>query len=409
MKSFHCIAFTHKNIKIEEIGVFHISEDFEKERLQGLKALDGMQEFMFLSTCNRVEFWFRTDEELSNDYVLRILKIAYPSLSEENLNRYAQLALVYSHFEAVDHVLRVASSINSLVVGEREILSQVRRSFERFNSYGFCEDFLRILLRKTVEIAKRVYTETNIATKPVSVVNLALKKMSDCLKKEDPRVILVGAGRTNLAIARKLNKLGITDIHVFNRTKSKADTLVDTFGGTAYPLTELENYSSGFDILVSCTGSESTMIDLNLFNQFRGKDNSEKIVIDLAVPNDIDRNIETQPNVHFISVSKLEEIAAKNLESRKGEVEKCEVIINDGLAEFESVYKVRRVELAMRKVPQQVKDIRKRATEVVFADEISNLDPEAVETLNKVISFMEKKYMSTPMLLAKEILLQEKS
>jgi glutamyl-tRNA reductase len=406
MKSFHCIAFTHHNVGIDSIGKYHISEDGQQNRLSPLPSL-GLQEFVFISTCNRVELWFRTEVELSNEFLQSILASLYPNFDPKQVELSSSEALVYSHFEAVDHVLRVASSLNSLVIGEREILTQVRKSYERCSQYGFCGDFLRILMRKTIEIAKRVYTETAIATNPVSVVNLAYLEMQNVLNFNNPRVVFIGAGKTNHAMARKLQKAGYSNFHVFNRTKSRAKEFSEQYGGKLYSLTELQNFDQGFDLLVSCTGSETNMVTPELYHKLRKGETSEKVIIDLAVPNDIAQEIQQDNMVSYISVSKLERIAAENLEKRKGEIDKCESIIKAGLEEFEALHKVRKVELAMRKVPQQVKDIRQRATEVVFAQEIANLDAQAKETLDKVISFMEKKYMSTPMLLAKEILLKD--
>ncbi|MGB0404007.1 MAG: glutamyl-tRNA reductase [Salibacteraceae bacterium] len=406
MKTFHCIAFTHQNIGIESIGDYHISVDDQQARLQPLLE-NGVSEFLFLSTCNRVELWFRVSEELNETTLYQIISTIYPSWTNEKTNAACDQALVFSHLEAVDHVLRVASSVDSLVIGEREILSQIKDAYKHCKDWGFTGDFIRILIRKTIETAKRVYTETEIATRPVSVVNLAYRLMANQNMNPHSRVLFIGAGKTNLAMIRKMHKAGFRNFSVFNRTKANAQKITSVYGGSAYSLNELTSFNKGFDILISCTGSNEEMISRPLFDQLNQNESSTKTIVDLAIPYDINEEIKTAKGVNYISITELKEIAAKNLEARRGELYKCEEIILSCRNEFESINKVRKVELAMRKVPQQVKEIRQRATEVVFAEDIADLDDKAQETLNKVLSFVEKKYMSTPMLLAKEILLKE--
>lgn len=393
---------------IEGIGEFHIAVDNQEERLNPLK-INGLDEILFLSTCNRVELWFRTNHELTGGYLKEILGYLYPLFDEQRLNFAFEKALVYSHEEAVDHVFKVAASLNSLVIGEREILTQVREAHSNCQKWGYSQDFMRILIRKTIEVAKRVYTETQISTRPISVVNLAYFKLVEELSDLNTRFIFIGAGKTNKAMARKLHKAGFKDFTVFNRTLKNAETFVEAYGGSAYALTELATYSKGFDVIVSCTGAEENMVTPELFDQLNKGQNHKVSLVDLAIPFDVAEEIQNKEQVRYISISQLKEVAAANLEARKGDLEKCEGIVSEGLKEFEDIVKVRQVELAMRKVPQQVKEIRKRATEVVFAEEIAHLDDSAKETLEKVIAFMEKKYMSTPMLLAKEILLKNEA
>lgn len=408
MKTFHCIAFTHQNIGIESIGEYHISVGDQKNRLQPLLE-NGISEFLFLSTCNRVELWFRVSEELNETTLSQIISTIYPAWDDEKVSVSCDQALVFSHLEAIDHVLRVASSVDSLVIGEREILSQIRDAYNHAKEWQFTGDFIRILIRKTIETAKRVYTETEIATRPVSVVNLAYRLMANHNIDTLSRVLFIGAGKTNLAMIRKMHKAGFRNFAVFNRTKENAQKITSIFGGQSYGLNELNTYKKGFDVLISCTGANQEIVTKKLFDQLNSNESSTKIIVDLAIPYDINEEIKSSQGVKYISITELKDIAAKNLEARRGELYKCEEIILASRNEFESINKVRKVELAMRKVPQQVKEIRQRATEVVFAEDIAGLDEKAQETLNKVLSFIEKKYMSTPMLLAKEILLKEDS
>ncbi|MBD78874.1 MAG: glutamyl-tRNA reductase [Crocinitomicaceae bacterium] len=411
MKSFHCISFNHKNIGIDLIGDFHISIDNQPGRLGRLKDLE-VSEFLFLSTCNRVELWLRAEKEMTSELLFEILTEIYPSFSPFQLNNAVEKAWVFSHLEGVNHAFRVASSLESLVIGEREILSQFRDAYHFCRDLGFTGDFIRILYKKTVELAKQVYTETDIATRPVSVVNLAFRQLREFNPSLTSQIVFVGSGKTNQAMAKKMVKVGYSDFTIYNRTLINAKKMQEGFGGEALDLEKLSEHNKPADIVVTCTGSEGHIIDKTILDSLLKKEpqNSNKItVVDLAVPGDVSKDIQSDPRIQYIAIENLKDIAARNLEARRGELEKCELIISQGLVDFESLHKVRQVELVMRKVPIQVKEIRKRATEIVYAKEIAQLDSNSRETLEKVLSFVEKKYMSTPMLLAKEILLQDES
>ena len=253
-----------------------------------------------------------------------------------------------------------------------------------------------------------MYTDTNIATRPVSVVNLAYQLLRLNNPLEHTNVLVVGSGKTNQAMIKKLAKVGYNNFSIYNRTYSNAIKLSELYGGKAFDLKDLKNHDSNVDVLVTCTSSENAIIDSSMVDNLIKSKGARKItVIDLAVPADVSKEVQKDKRIKYIAIEDLKEIAAKNIEARKGDLEKCEAIIDNGLSEFESLHKARQVEIAMRKVPQEVKEIRKRAIEVVYAKEIAKLDATSRETLEKVLSFVEKKYVSAPMRMAKEILLQD--
>lgn len=405
MKTFHCITFTHKNIGIDHIGEFHIAFDNQPTRLASIKKLN-LDELLFISTCNRVEIWVRTKNEISNEFLGDILSNLYPDFSKNQVSLGIEKAIIHSDLDGVNHAFRLTSSLESLVIGEREILSQFRDAYHFCRDNGFTGDFIRLLYKKTVEVAKQVYTQTDIATRPVSVVNLAYQLFHQNNPSKDSNVLFVGSGKTNQAMIKKMAKVGYKNFSIYNRTFDSANQLANQYGGSAFDLVELNNHKEHVDVLVTCTGSENSLIDSSVIDTFIKSDN-KITVIDLAVPADVSKETQQDNRINYIAIEDLKAIATQNLEARKGELEKCESIIFQGLSEFENIHKVRQVEIAMRQVPQEVKEIRKRATEVVYAKEIANLDEQSRETLEKVLSFMEKKYMSAPMRMAKEILLQD--
>lgn len=384
--------------------MLHIEQDFVQSRFQSLKERLHIDEIMFLSTCNRVEYFLVTNEVVSPEFLHDFFSALYSDFDEERINFFASKAVVYSKMESVNHALRVAASIDSLVIGEREIITQVRQAYEQSRDLGLSGDALRILFRHTIETAKRVYTETKISLKPVSVVSIAYQRLVGMDVPKNARVLAIGAGVTNTAMLRFLKKHGMNNFVIFNRTLEKGQVLAEELGGKAYPLSELENYTEGFDILVSCTGSEDIIVNETLYAKLLKGEASPKITVDLALPNDISPEVHSKYPTRNISIEVLQQISDSHLQERSQEVIHVEQILEEANNEFRNIAKMRAIEVAMRPVPQMVKEIRATAFNEIFKNELDQLDPSSKEILEKVVGYMEKKYMSMPMIMAKEIM-----
>ena len=406
MNNFKSIAVTHKHFDISDIGKFHIDEKEWNSRLSALKNSHEIKELMFLSTCNRVEFLLNTKQSIDNEFLKKFISSVYPEIKTEDADRTILSAQVFEGEEALKHLFQVASSLDSLVVGEREIITQVRNAYELCKKLELTGDLLRIVIQKTIECAKKVYTHTNISRNPVSVVSLAYRKLRELNVKLDAKILIVGSGVTNSTMAKYLKKHGFTDFVVFNRTLSNAEKLAKDISGKAFSLSELKNYKNGFDVIVTCTGSSDAIITKEIYAALVGNDKAKKVVIDLAVPNDLDEEILNNYEVNLIAVNNLQEIAKKNLLEREKELSACLQIIDENISEFRKEFKERKVELAMSDVPKKVKEIRDTAVNEVFAKEIEKLDAGSKETLDKVIAYLEKKYISVPMKMAKEIMME---
>lgn len=400
------IAVTHKTVDLHEIGKFHVSDEEVKEHLHHLKNQMKLDELMYLSTCNRVEFVFVTDEELNSDFSVRFLKTfkkEFSVVEDEILQNQVQL---FDGAEAVRHIYNVASSIDSVVVGEREIITQVRNAYENSKKMELTGDLIRILMRTTIETAKKVYTETQIATRPVSVVSLAYKKLKELHVKLDARFLIIGAGQTNNLMAKFLKKHGFKNFTIFNRSLPNAELLAKELSGKAEKLSELQNYKNGFDVILTCTAAAEHIISVDLYKSLLNGETDKKIIIDLSVPTDTDPLILQQNKVHFIDVAAIQAIANENMQERKKELNAVTKIIDEALQTFTTMQKVRKAELAMSFVPQQVKQIKETAVNEVFAKDIEKLDENSKAVLEKVLAYMEKKYISVPMKMAKEIILE---
>src|SRR5690606_3340111 len=172
------------------------------------------------------------------------------------------------------------------------------------------------------------------------------------------------------------------------------------------PFESLKDYTGGFDILIACTGAAEAIIDSTLYTQLLQGETDKKIIVDLAIPNDVSSEVLEQFPIHYIEVSSLQAIAEMNLMERHGELGHAQKIIDNNIQEFLPIVKQRRVELAMREVPLKVKEIRSLAINEVFAQDINKLDVQSREVLEKVIDYMEKKYIKVPMVMAKDILVK---
>ncbi len=409
LDALHIVAFTHKNLVVSEIGQLHIDPDNQQEILAKAKLTFGLKELMYLTTCNRIEFAIVTNHNFDSDFVDQFIRKVYPQISTENRIALVESAEIFQGVEAVKHQLSVASSVDSMIVGEREIITQVRNAFNNSKQNGLTGDCLRLMNRHTIETAKRVYTETNIAKRPVSVVSLAYHQLRDMNVPLDSRILIIGAGVTNTNMGKFLRKHGFTNFNVFNRTLSKAEQLADDLGGNAHPLAALNEFSDGFDVIISCTGSDHHILTPEIYTQLLQGESDRKVVIDIAIPQDLSPEITSTHSVHHISVEVLQKISNENLKVRSREVQHVQLIIDEAVWEFQHIFKERSVEIAMREVPTKVKEIKHAAINEVFKNDLNDLDDNAREVLENVIGYMEKKYMSMPMLMAKEILLKQQS
>jgi len=405
LKYLKVIAFTHKQIDLKELGCLVLRNEFVDDRLELVKAKFDIPELFYLGTCNRVEFVFTADHSLDKAFVKDFLETVHgDDLRNEQILSIVENCCVYEHEDALNHLMRVASSLESLVVGEKEILAQVRKAYEDFKAKKYTGDFLRLVMNCVVKTAKEIYTYTNISKHPVSIVSLAYRQLRDLKMCYHSRILLIGAGETNQNIAKYLKKHTFTNFSVFNRTFSKAQYLAKELGGKAYQLEELENCGLGFDVIITCTSATEPIISEALYKKLLNGDLSPKVIVDLAIPNDVAPEVIQNNNIQYIQINSLKDTAERNLQERYQELINGEAIIEKNIKEFRPVLKQRRVELAMKDVPQKIKQIKETALNEVFAAEVNGLDEDSRKVLEMVMNYMEKKYISVPMVMAKDIL-----
>ncbi len=409
MDTFKVISFTHKTLPLELLGKLHLTSEEQTTLLGALKINFEFDELMFLSTCNRIELFINCNSEINKFRIKELCLFINSRLTNFEADELSEKAELFTDQDGVEHILKVASSLESMVIGEREIITQVRKAYDFCNMLGLTRDFLRLLVKQTIETAKEVYTKTDIAKNPVSIISLAYRQLRGLGIKNDARIVFVGSGETNTAMANYLQKHKFANFTVFNRTLENAHKLAKTLKGDAFGLSELEFYTKGFDVLVVCTASNTKVITKKIYDQLNLQETSRKIIIDLSLPSNVDECItEGSQKVSLIDINSLKEQADVNMQLRRNEITKCEQIIKAKSEQFLWLHKERRIELAFGEVPRQVKAIKDLALNEVFAKEISSLDHQSKEILDKVLAYVEKKYNAVAIKTAKNVLLNSK-
>ncbi|MBW4890973.1 glutamyl-tRNA reductase [Mucilaginibacter sp. HMF5004] len=404
MKYLKVIAFTHKQIELKELGKLVICQENLTEKLKQVQSEFQIPEIFYLATCNRVEFVLATSQVVDKEFTQKFINALNIGICSHYMGTFLDGVSIYSEQDALNHLLRTSCSLESLIVGEKEILAQVRKAYECCKEAGLTGDYLRMVMARVVKTAKEVYTDTHISRKPISVVSLAYRKLKDLKLCSNARILIIGAGETNRNISKYLQKHKFSNFSVFNRTLSKAEELAKELNGEAFTLDELKNYNKGFDAIITCTSATQPIITPEIYATLLNGETNKKTIVDLAIPNDTDPVVLAQFSVNFIEVHSLNELAKSNLKERYDELVHAERIIETNIQEFLPVLKQRQVEVAMNQVPVKIKEIRRKAVNSVFADEIGALDPQSREVLEKIMDYMEKKYISVPMVMAKEIL-----
>lgn len=403
LQHIHILTLTHRHAKLKAIGTIVAAFEAEgklRERLTSLKTKGTVDEIFYLSTCNRISLLFTTDKKVNKEFREQLLPGAdVPSAMAEMEH--------LSGMKAIYHLFEVAASIDSLVVGERQILGQLREAYERCREWGLIGDDLRIVCDRVVLAAKDVYSSTRIGEKSVSVVSLAMQQLQKKPLKEDARIIMIGAGQTNLLVTKFLKKAGQQHLSVFNRTAERARNLANAFSkGEGYALTELSNYEEGFDVLVVCTGSAEPTVTPELFHWLlAGEDPRDKVVIDLGVPADVAEATVANHGFEYVGIEQLRALAEENMGFRRQEIKRAHGVLHKHIGELETAYRQRLLERAMSHLPQEIKAIRHTAVNQIFAKEIQDLDPDTRDLMLRMMSYMEKRCIGIPMKAAREAIL----
>lgn len=411
IEDFKVITITHKTTSIQRLKDYLVDDDSDEtsgypvNRLNELKESFQMEELLYLNTCNRVTFFFTNTREIDHKFLADLFHFINPAIKEDLIERHINVTQVYSGAEALEHFFSVSASLDSLIVGEREILGQIKEAYANSHKYGLCGDSIRLAIEKTIVFSKKIYNETKISEKPISVVSIAFRQILEHLPTKETPILMIGAGQSNVQLTNFLVKHGYDNIHIFNRTLEKAQVIADKTNGKAYPLSELKNFKEHFNVVISCTSAKEYVLTKETFEQLNTDINHHYTILDLAVPRDIDPRIVDAYQVNYFDVASLEERAKTNLAFRQKEVVVAKTILEGCMQEFDEVFRQRQLELALLEIPEEVKALKTKAMTEVFGKDIDQLDDNAKAVLENVMAYFEKKYIGIPMKIAKKTIL----
>lgn len=327
------VGLSHKTASVDIREKVAFSPNSIEKPLHELVNLDGIVEGIIVSTCNRVEIYATTRDIAGGIARIRRFMAEYHHLAHDLLEPH-----LYSYHgeEAIRHVFRVASSLDSMVVGEPQILGQIKTSYGYAAEYKSSGIILNRFLHKAFSVAKRVRTETRIASSAVSVsfaaVELARKIFGNLT---DKTVLLIGAGEMCELAARHFLTNGAKGVMVTNRTFERAQKLADEFGGEAIPFDELFLHLHKADIVLTSTGAPHAIITPpDLEEVIKRRRMRPMFLIDIAVPRDIDPAVNEMDAVYLYDMDDLQQVVAANLEGRKQEADKAEAIIAEEIIQF---------------------------------------------------------------------------
>ena len=332
------LGLNHKTAPLEIREKLSGAAPDETHPLREIMQIAGVREAFYLSTCNRTEVFFRVDEK--PEETLGLLK-AYlrkrGNFTAEDIDRY-----FYLHFDenALSHLFRVTSSLDSMVMGEPQILGQVKESYREAVDNDATGILLNKILHHAFRVAKRVRTETGIASHAVSVsfaaVELAKKIFGNLAGKT---VILVGAGEMSELAARHLVQHGASRILIANRTFERSMQMTDLFRGEAIRFDDLAKRLQDADIVITSTGAPNLIISKEMVaSALRRRKNRLLFLIDIAVPRDIDPAAGELDNVYLYNIDDLQDVVDENRHIRQMEAEKAEAIVAEEVKRYREWY-----------------------------------------------------------------------
>ena len=389
--NFFVIGVNHKTAPVEVRERFAIPEAKLPDALRQLTEMPGVEEGMIVSTCNRVEIIARATNGNCNlqDFVQK-----YYGFDPDQFQKY-----IFEHREkaAVRHLFRVASSLDSMVVGEPQILGQVKEAYAVARAVGAVQSQLDALLTRAFAVAKKVRSETAVASSSVSVASVAVELAQKIFGELNGKAVyLVGAGKMCELAARHLLAHGAGKIYVANRTFERAVALARKFNGEAVPFEKLYDTVEKADIIISSTGAPHAIFRKEHGEHFlKVRKNRPMFFIDIAVPRDIDPKLNDLDGIFVYDIDDLQQVVSSHLGDRKREAERAEQLVAEEVERFESRLQTLNVVPTIVSLQEHLETVRQAEIDRLRG-RLGELSPEqemAVEALTKGII---NKIMHTP-------------
>jgi glutamyl-tRNA reductase len=395
------VGLNYRSAPVEIRERFALPESDLEGALQRVLADGRVTECVIVSTCNRTEVYVVAEDRASGEEAIRRYLSELSGLRREQFEPH-----LYQHgeFEAVRHLFRVTAGLDSMVLGETQILGQVRSAFLFAQEHRATGSIFNNLFRRSVTVAKRAHTETHIGENAVSVSYAAVELAKKIFESLDEKTVLViGAGKMSELTAKHLNANGATRVFVVNRTYDRAKELADKFKGKALDMNSLDLALREADIVVSSTGAEGYVVTkAHVQETMKKRRHRPLFLIDIAVPRDLDPEMTKIDNVFLYDIDDLEGVIAVNMQERQREAEKVGAIIGEEMVAF-------RHWLNEQEAIPLIQSLREKALQSQsnlmqnLINKVPNLTDKDVHTVNKLTMSMVNQFIHEPIKQVKEM------
>jgi glutamyl-tRNA reductase len=395
-KDIIIVGMNHRSAPIGVRESVAFESSYVREALSRLRSHTTIQESVILSTCNRVEVVAASSNgESASEQIKAFLAEHHARKSSDSLDNH-----VYIHHgsEAVRHLFRVAASLDSLVIGEPQILGQLKQYYNVAQEAGTVGAILHRLFHRSFSVAKRVRSETGIASRAVSVSSVAVelaKRIFDRL--DDKTVMLIGAGKMGDLMARHLQRAGVHSLMVTNRTFDRAVELAGRIHGSPILFEDFPRYLTLADLVIGCTGSPEILIGAATVDRvLRERKQKAMFFIDIGERRNFDAAINEIDNVYLYNIDDLKGVAEENLLERSSEAEKAERIVQEEVQHFTAwIHSLGRVP-TITALRQRLEEIRQKELERSLGGALRGLSEKQREALEDMTSAMMNKILHAP-------------
>lgn len=383
------VGLNHTTAPIEVRERVAFSREGITDALRRLVQVEGIQEGLILSTCNRVEILASAQNQIDDTERIKTFLYSYHAMTPPALQPYLY---VYRESEAIRHVFRVACSLDSMILGEPQILGQVKQAYYLASEAGSIGTYLNALMHRTFSVAKRVRSETSIADSAVSVSYAAVelaKKIFGTLQGKT--VLIAGAGKMSELATKYLKRSGVDKIFVCNRTFERAQELATLFNGQAVRYEDLLPSLVRSDIVIVSTNAPEYIISKGDVQQIIGRRKNKPIfLIDISVPRNIEPDVNEVDNVFSYDIDDLQAVVQANIKERTREAEEAEKLIDQEVIAFSQ-------RLKSLDVTPVIVALRERIQEICYSElerhlrKSGNYNPEQRKELEMMVDRIVKK------------------
>jgi len=353
-----------------------------------------MRHGVILSTCNRTEVYAVDSKGHSAQQASIDFLKAHTNISDADLQLYIY---VHKDREAIEHLFRVASGLDSMIIGEYEILGQVGRALETVEKMRMVDLPLRNLFRNAVRVARRVRNETLISRNALSISSVAVELATRVVGNLDNcKILVIGAGEAGRLVTKAAKERGAHQIAVISRSEERASTLAATLGGRAVALSNLRDELAASDIVISCTGAPHTVLDVDFTEEaMRARPERPLVIIDIAVPRDVEPGVGRISGVFLYNIDDLIEISELNRGQREEEVGQAQSIIDAEVDKFRSWWATLEVRPAVSALTKKAEEIRRRQLNMTIG-KLPGLSDEERDALDAMTRAIVKKILHEP-------------